>query len=82
MTPPSIITIDLLANHLHLVPTIGEIRRQFAQDIPLWSEYIRQEAERFSLHYVDMIGDFHSRLSEADAILTAGVITEGSDSEE
>ena len=57
-------------------------RRQFAQDIPLWSEYIRQEAERFSLHYVDMIGDFHSRLSEADAILTAGAISVGSDSEE
>jgi 2-phosphoglycerate kinase len=56
-----------------------EIRRQFAQDIPLWSEFVRQESERFGYPYVDMIGDFPSRLSEADVILTAGASPEGRD---
>jgi 2-phosphoglycerate kinase len=47
-----------------------EMRRQFAQDIPLWSGFIHQEAERFGYPYVDMIGDFSSRLSEAENVLT------------
>jgi hypothetical protein len=49
-----------------------EMRRQFAHDVPLWSEFVRGEAERFEQPYVDMIGDFDSRLREADALLTAG----------
>jgi hypothetical protein len=49
-----------------------ETRRQFAEDVPLWSGFVRQESERFGYPYVDMIGDFPSRLSEADAVLTAG----------
>jgi hypothetical protein len=48
-----------------------ETRRQFSQDIPFWSEFIRQQAEVYSLPYVDMVGDFYSRLSEAEAVLTA-----------
>jgi 2-phosphoglycerate kinase len=56
-----------------------EIRRQFAQDIPLWSEFVRQESERFGYPYVDMSDDFPSCLSEADVILTAGASPEGRD---
>lgn len=49
-----------------------EMRRQFAQDIPLWSEFVRQEAQRFGYPYVDMIGDFSLRLSEAEDLLEVG----------
>jgi 2-phosphoglycerate kinase len=56
-----------------------EVRRQFAQDVPLWSEFIRQEAERFGYPYIDTIDDFPSRMSEADAVLTAGASPEESD---
>jgi hypothetical protein len=48
------------------------MRRQIVQDVPPWSEFIRQEAERFGYPYVDMSDDFPSRLSEAEAVLTAG----------
>ncbi len=53
-----------------------EVRRQFAQDVPLWSEVVRQEAKRFGYPYVDMSDDFPLRLSEADAVLTAGAFPE------
>jgi hypothetical protein len=46
-----------------------EMRRQIVRDVPLWSELIRQEAERFGYPYLDMIGDFSQRLNEAEAIL-------------
>ena len=46
------------------------MRRQIAQDVPLWSAFVRQEAERFRYPYVDMSDDFPSRLSEAAALLT------------
>ena len=46
------------------------MQRQIVQDIPLWSEFVRQEAERFGYPYVDMIDGFPSRLSEAEAVLT------------
>ena len=48
-----------------------EMRRQFAQDIPLWSEFIRQEAGRCGCPYIDMSGDFHARQNEAGALLGA-----------
>jgi hypothetical protein len=44
-------------------------RRQFAGDIPRWSEFIRQEAERYGCAYVDMGDDFAVRLSEATDLL-------------
>ena len=47
------------------------VRSQFAQDIPLWSGFIRQEAEHFGCHYIDMSDDFQSRLIEAETRLTA-----------
>jgi hypothetical protein len=51
-----------------------EMRRQIAQDIPLWSKFIRHEAERFGYPYVDMIDDFPSRLTEADTVLTTDAV--------
>ncbi len=48
------------------------MRRQIVQDVPPWSEFVRQEAERFGYPYVDMSDDFPSRLGEAEAVLTAG----------
>jgi len=51
-----------------------EMRRQIVHDVPLWSEFIRQEANRFGYLYIDMTGDFSSRLQEAEAMLTANDI--------
>jgi hypothetical protein len=48
------------------------MRRQIAQDIPPWSEFIRQQAERFGYPYVDTVSDFPDRLQEAEALLTRG----------
>ena len=56
-----------------------EVRRQFAQDVPLWSDFIRQEAERFGHPYVDTSDDFPARMSEADAVLTSGAYPEERD---
>jgi hypothetical protein len=47
-----------------------EMRRQIVRDVPQWSEFIRQEAERAGYPYTDMSDDFHSRLREAEAMLT------------
>ncbi len=44
-------------------------RRQFAHDVPRWSTFVRQEAERHHYPYIDMSEDFPTRLSEAEAIL-------------
>ena len=49
------------------------MRRQIAQDVPLWSEFIRQESERFGYPYVDMVSDFPQRLHEAETMLTNGL---------
>jgi hypothetical protein len=46
-----------------------DVRQQFADDIPLWSEFVRQEAERFGYPYVDMIDDFPTCLRKAEADL-------------
>jgi hypothetical protein len=46
------------------------MRRQIVQDVPLWSEFVRQEAERFGYAYFDMSKDFSSRLAAAEAALT------------
>lgn len=51
-----------------------EKRRQIAQDIPPWSEFIRQEAERFGYPYVDMVNDFPQRLAQAEAVLTLEIL--------
>jgi hypothetical protein len=46
-----------------------EMRRQIVRDVPLWSEFIPQEAERFGYPYFDMSGDFRQCLKEAEALL-------------
>jgi len=51
-----------------------ELRRQIVHDVPLWSEFIRQEAERFGQPYFDMSGDFAQRLNEVDVMLTTGLL--------
>jgi hypothetical protein len=50
-----------------------ELRRQIVEDVPRWSAFIRQEAERFGYVYVDMVSDFPQRLVEAEMVLTTGV---------
>jgi hypothetical protein len=49
------------------------MRRQVAQDVPLWSEFIWQESERCGYAYVDTVSDFPQRLREAEAVLTTSV---------
>jgi hypothetical protein len=49
-----------------------EMRRDIVQHVPIHSELVRQEAERFGYPYIDMVGDYQARLRDADAILTAG----------
>jgi hypothetical protein len=50
-----------------------EMKRQVVHDVPLWSDFIRQEAERFGFPYVDTSDDFSLRLQEAEAILTTNI---------
>jgi hypothetical protein len=50
-----------------------EMRQQFAQDVPRWSEFIRAEAERFGCTYIDTSDDFEARMKEAEALLCAQV---------
>ena len=46
-----------------------DMRRQIIRDVPKWSEFVRQEAERFDYSYVDTSHDFQAALKEAEAIL-------------
>src|SRR5579872_5925747 len=48
-------------------------RRQIVEDVPRWSAFIRQEADRFGYAYVDTASDFFQRLAEAESVLTTGV---------
>ena len=45
------------------------LRRQIVEDVPRWSAFIRQEAERLGYAYVDMVGDFSQRLADAESVL-------------
>lgn len=49
----------------------GTLRLQMAQDVRAWSEFVRQEAERFGFGYLDMSGDFPVCLTRAEELLTA-----------
>ena len=49
------------------------MRRQIAQDVPLMSEFFREQAERSGYPYIDMVSDFPQRLHEAEAVLTPGL---------
>ncbi len=46
-----------------------DLRRQIVQDVPRWSKFVREEAERFDFPYVDTSDDFQARLQEADKLL-------------
>lgn len=46
------------------------MRSQIAGDVPRWSAFIQQEAERYDHPYVDTASDFPNRLKEAEALLT------------
>jgi len=46
-----------------------KVRQQFVNDIPHWSEFVRQEALRFNYPYVDTHDEFSSRLDEAETLL-------------
>lgn len=45
------------------------LRSQFAQDIPRWSDFIRQEAARYSLPYLDTGDNFPERMRQAQSLL-------------
>jgi hypothetical protein len=47
-----------------------ELRRQFANDVPLWSEFVRQECESYDYPYIDMVNIFSQQLVQAESILT------------
>jgi len=53
-----------------------EMRRRIVQDVPLWSEFIRQEAKRFGYPYIDTSVDFSARMKEAESALIDGIVTE------
>jgi hypothetical protein len=40
------------------------------EDVPRWSAFMRQEAERLGYPYIDMAGDFSQHLIEAQLVLT------------
>lgn len=46
------------------------LRQQIVKDVPIWSEFIRQETERFGFPYFDMGVDFDQELDKAHALLT------------
>ena len=50
-----------------------ELRRQIARDVPLWSEFIRQQCESFSYPYIDTVNDFPRQLAHAESILTTSL---------
>ena len=46
-----------------------EVKRQIVIDVPVWSEFIRQEAGRYGFSYHDTSSDFELRIEEARARL-------------
>jgi 2-phosphoglycerate kinase len=46
-----------------------EVRRQMAQDIPIWSKYIQQEAHKYGYSFIDMSDNFSMRVDEAETLL-------------
>ena len=50
-----------------------ELRRQFAKDVPLWSEFNRRECKSFGYPYIDTVNDFPRQLAHAESILTTSL---------
>ena len=40
-----------------------EFRRQIVKDVPLWSEFIRQECESYGYPYIDTVNEFPQQLA-------------------
>jgi hypothetical protein len=49
-----------------------DLRRQIVEHVPMHSALVQREAEHFGYPYIDMVGDFQTRLREASAALTGG----------
>lgn len=63
---------DHFPGHTHGYSNLPEdVRQQYVNDIPHWSDYVRQEAIHFNYPFVDMYDDFSSRLVEAETLLTS-----------
>jgi len=62
------LTLEGLTQFPGRLPGYGSLpeaqRRQIVEDVPRWSAFIRQEADRFGYTYVDMVGDFPQRLAK------------------
>lgn len=69
------LTLEDLAQFPGRSPGYGRLpealRRQIVEDVPRWSAFIEQEADRFGYRYVDMVSDFPQLLDEAERVLTA-----------
>jgi hypothetical protein len=46
-----------------------ELRKQIADDIPVWSNLLKTEADRFHFPYIDMSTNFIQSLEEAESVL-------------
>lgn len=46
-----------------------EMCRPIVEDVPRWSAFLREEAERSGYPYVDTAGDFPQQLLEAESFL-------------
>jgi len=51
-----------------------ELRRQIVTNVPLWSQFIRQESERFGQLYFDMSENFDQQLNAAELALAAALL--------
>jgi len=69
-------TLEKLDKYPGMSRGYGELpeahRRQIAGDVPLWSQFIRDESQRFGYPYVDTGEHFTQRLQESERILLGG----------
>lgn len=49
------------------------LRKRIVEDIPSWSDFVRHDAQQLGYPYLDMSGDFLSRLHAAETMLTANI---------
>ena len=69
----TLVQFDQYPGHSHGYARLPEeMRRQFAGDVPRWSKFIKREAARFGIPYVDMTVEFPLRLQTAESLLVTG----------
>ena len=74
-------SVDKTLEHLKQFPGRSQgysslpeaLRHQIVEDVPRWSTFIHQEADRFGYGYVDTANDFSQRLTEAEMLLATSV---------